>query len=547
MSRALRLLLVAVGFVIAGVITASPASAHALLTGSSPTNSETLANAPTQVVFSFSENVTLDLGYVKMVDAKGASITTSKPSHPQGDGSKVAVTLPTDLADGGYIASYRVVSADSHPIVGAISFAVGAAAPPQIGSSGALTNATDTDPWVSALYPVVRWVGYLGLAGLIGSMAFAGFIYPPIRRSARLRRFTWIAFDAAIISTVLGALFQGIYGAGRPLSGLLDGNLISATLETNLGRMYALRLVVLGFAGVTIWEWLSAAAVSRWVTYAASTMLVGLTLAIAGGGHAPIGSWGFLGLISDSLHLVAMGVWIGGLGVILACLTRDTEGAKLTAAMQRFSQIALWCVVIIIVTGTFQAWREVGTLAALFSTTYGWLVVAKVSGLIVLVALAYFSRTWVQRRSFDPPPVATLRRTVTMEAAVALVVIGLAAVLVSEPPAKEVYVAAASVSSSFTNGDRAAVTVTPARAGTNSVQVKITGKGSVPFDPQLVEATANQGAAKIGPFPVALKKTGPGLYTASQNLPVKGKWTLTLTITMSEFDKYVTTVTVQVA
>lgn len=376
---------------------------------------------------------------------------------------------------------------------------------------------------------------------------FRGFFYPPVRRSLRLRRFTWIAFDAAIIGTVLGLLFQGVYGSGRSLSGLLDGDLIGATLETNLGRMYALRLVLLGFAGITIWEWFSAAAVSRWITYAAGGMLGGLTLAIAGGGHAPIGSWGFLGLISDALHLIAMGVWIGGLGVVLVCITRDTDGEHLTAAMQRFSQIALWCVVIIIITGTFQAWREVGTLAALFSTTYGWLVVAKVIGLMVLVSLVYFSRTWVQRRSFDPPPVAVLRRTVAIEAAVALIVVGLAAVLVNEPPAKEVYSATARAASSFTNGDAVALTVTPARAGENSIRVKVTGKGGAPLDPELLEATANLNAARIGPLPVALKKTAPGLYAAMQNLPAKGKWTLIVTISLSEFDKYVTTVTVQVA
>jgi copper transport protein len=66
--------------------------------------------------------------------------------------------------------------------------------------------------------------------------------------------------------------------------------------------------------------------------------------------------------------------------------------ADAAQAVIRFSPLALGCVVAMVVTGTYMAWRNIGTLGALTATTYGQLVLAKVVGMCLLIALGYLAR-----------------------------------------------------------------------------------------------------------------------------------------------------------
>ncbi|MBP2391887.1 copper resistance CopC family protein [Aeromicrobium fastidiosum] len=104
------------------VLGAGPASAHAALVGTDPEDGSTLAAAPSSITFTFNENV-----------SRRAQVAVAAP-----DGSQVKVTgvrgldntVSAKLADvgqrGTYSASYRVVSADGHPVTGTIAYDVSA-------------------------------------------------------------------------------------------------------------------------------------------------------------------------------------------------------------------------------------------------------------------------------------------------------------------------------------------------------------------------------------------------------------------------------------
>jgi len=538
---------------VGAVIVAGPASAHALLEGSSPTNGQVLAKAPTSVEFDFSENVSLNLGYVRVVNEKGKRVDDGKITNPGGDGSKVAVGLPAGLPDGGYIASYRVISADSHPVSGAISFGVGTGTAPKIDSTGSQVATASSDPVVAFLYPVVRWLGYLGFALLMGVVVLAGFVHRPLRLERRTRQLGWLGFYVAIGSTILGILMQGVYGAGRGLGSLFSYDLIAATLETNLGRMDSLRLIFLGTLGVLLWEWLSARVVAPWMTYTATGLLVCAAGTISGGGHASSNGFSPILLGMDMLHLLAMGAWVGGLIVVLAVILPRVGEDELPQVIGEFSNLALISVLVLIATGTLQAFVQVGSIGALFATTYGWLVVAKIVGLLLLVIIAYGSRTWVnnrvaaQSKGTAAPTRAKLRRRVLVEVVVAAAVIGVAAVLVSEPPAKEVYSAPASATVEFPNGSTAQVSVVPARAGVNALHIYVFNKDGTVQKAQKLTATIEEKDAKVGPLNVSLTKAGTGHYlTSDQNFPIKGDWTVTITMILGQFDQYVASTVVTI-
>ncbi len=119
--------------------------------------------------------------------------------------------------------------------------------------------------------------------------------------------------------------------------------------------------------------------------------------------HASTGVQAPWGIPDDIIHLDAMALWIGGLAVLAGFALRDAgarDGQGLAAvarAVPRFSSIALGCVVALAASGAYQTWREVGSWNALADTTYGRLVIAKVTGLFFLIELGYLARRLIRR------------------------------------------------------------------------------------------------------------------------------------------------------
>ena len=104
------------------VVAAAPASAHATLLTTDPQNGGVYDKPPSQVKLRFNEPVEVSLGGVRLFSSDRERVVTGSPEHPGGTQSEVAVSLP-QLDDGTYVVTWRVISADSHPVEGAFTFA----------------------------------------------------------------------------------------------------------------------------------------------------------------------------------------------------------------------------------------------------------------------------------------------------------------------------------------------------------------------------------------------------------------------------------------
>jgi copper transport protein len=109
-------------WLVTGVLTAGPAAAHAELVSTSPAEGARLDAPPQQVTLTFSEGVSVAAGYARVLDAGGDRVDSGAPKV---DGDELTIGLRSGLPDGGYLVTYRVVSADSHPIAGANSVVLG--------------------------------------------------------------------------------------------------------------------------------------------------------------------------------------------------------------------------------------------------------------------------------------------------------------------------------------------------------------------------------------------------------------------------------------
>jgi copper transport protein len=576
---ALLLLALLGGWLVTGVFVAGPASAHATLVSTEPAEGGRLSAAPTQVTLEFSEGVSLGAGYARVLTADGARVDSGTA---QVDGATLTVPLRADLSDGGYLVTYRVVSADSHPISGAYSFVVGDG---ELVPTG--TAAEDTiDPGVSTALVAFRWLGFGGLALAVGVPVLALVCWPGGWGSGRLRRLaTWGA--VALAAGAVGSfLLQGPYAAGSGIGSAFDPALLGATAGSGNGRALLVRLVLaLALAVVLRPAWLGVPP-SRARLVAAGILAVGLVGSTAAVGHPVAGPWPGLAVAVTAVHVAAMTVWLGGLAGLLAAVLRPTtDPGELAAVLPRFSRLAFGAVVALVVTGTVQTVREVADPIALVTTTYGWVLVAKLVLVAVVLGAAGVSRVWVQQRlgvrrsrpagrrsltahAFTAPSgdegssapaeeeaaalragqqsesaaeqLPTLRRSVLVELAVAAGILALSAVLVGTPPARAAVAQPVDVllplqSSTGPDGS-VQVSVDPARPGDNTLHVYLfddTGRLTQPAD---IKVTLTEPAQDIGPLAVELLPAGPGHYVGDgMSVPGAGTWSLTVTVRMDEF------------
>jgi copper transport protein len=235
----------------------------------------------------------------------------------------------------------------------------------------------------------------------------------------------------------------------------------------------------------------------------------------------------------------------------------------MATVVPRFSRLAFWAVTAILITGSFQSWRQVRSTAALTDTTYGRLLIVKVALFAVLVGLGGLSRRVVRARyrmpaarlSFGPgtdtddPDRATttqLRRAVGAETAIAVAVLAVTALLVNAQPARS---ALAQPFNGEMRNDMVVVNVTldPAKAGPTDLHIYTLSPTGQQLEVQELTARFTLPSDDVGPLTVAVQRAGPGHFSAYDfNLPLRGDWTLEVKTLLSDIDEATLTTTIPV-
>ena len=147
--------------------------------------------------------------------------------------------------------------------------------------------------------------------------------------------------------------------------------------------------------------------------------------------------------IADFLHLAGVSAWLGGLVVLLTGVLRRRRPAELAQVFPRYSRYAQAAVGLIAVSGVFMAWQLVGSVPALFSTSYGRLLLIKMLLLAVVLATAQRSKAWVADRldlavllRGDALVVRPVLFSVAAETTLLLVVVSVATLLVTAAPGR---------------------------------------------------------------------------------------------------------------
>jgi putative copper export protein len=154
-------------------------------------------------------------------------------------------------------------------------------------------------------------------------------------------------------------------------------------------------------------------------------------------GHARENPWGTsLGLGLHSLHLLGGGIWLGTLFCLAVAGLRPAlagDAAAVARMVNAFSPVALVGAGLAISAGGLMAWAYVGSLANLWSTTYGKALLVKLLCLAGTAAIGALNWRVVRPRLGTPDATNRLRRSALFELAFALLLLGATAVLVALP------------------------------------------------------------------------------------------------------------------
>src|SRR3954470_24955555 len=151
-----------------------PAAAwgHATVEGTSPLSGQTVKREPALIEFRFTEPVEGNFGAIRVYDSKSRRVESGDSFHPSGTGAHLAVKLKPGLPDGTYTATYRVISADSHPVSGGFVFNIGDAGAAPAESVADLLQGSTAGPATEIAFGIARGLDYLAIALALGGLGF---------------------------------------------------------------------------------------------------------------------------------------------------------------------------------------------------------------------------------------------------------------------------------------------------------------------------------------------------------------------------------------
>jgi copper transport protein len=515
---------VLIAVLLAALAPTSPARAHASLVKAVPADGAVVPLAPPVLTLTFNEPVSPLT--IRLIGPDGAPIT---PAAVVAENATVTITPPSGLRQGTHVLSWRVISADGHPVGGALIFSIGA---PSRGPPAGTDEIADHN--VRAALWLAKLVIYVGLFVGIGGAFFRAWIGDPMAAAAR----GWIA---AIIVTGLIALpvsvgLQGLDALALALSGLTQKAAWAAGLETSYG------LTAIVAAGALFAGLFSLAATSPGLVRSLSLLgFVCLGVALILSGHASTAVPRLISRAAVLVHALAIAFWIGSL-LPLCVVVRASRahGSMANGVLKRFSRAIAPVLMLLLLSGLWLAVVQLGRVDALWTTAYGQVLAGKLVCVALLLGLGALNRyrlvpAFERRGAAAARPLAT---AFAVELALALVIFGLVALWRFTPPPRAL-VSDAPIAFHL-HGDKVMAEVEIARGGDAPARasVLVLDDAFQPLAAKGVTLVLANPAAGIEPLRLNAAPAAENRWSIDAlRIPVAGRWNLQVEILVSDFDK----------
>jgi len=496
--------------------------AHSTLINAVPAESSSLSASPPQIILTFNERLEKELYAIKVMDTNDKSVTANKAVMSL-DQTKVMLSLPA-LPKGTYTVSYKIISADGHPVGGSYVFTFGhtvegegAPQTPAVQIGGGLT--TDIT-YAQVLLLISRIVFYSSFLGLIGWI-FWVHSYKTEDMEIRLfdRKRALFLQRILLLSLLLMIYTQAL--------DMLDDwqwhDVASLFFSTNVGISWlvTLGLSLIGF-GLLLRSKLFD---SLWV-------LLMLAAKVANG-HAMSFSPRSDMIVFDFLHLLFASVWVGGL-LYIVFHWRKYHNYTLKF-IPLFSRYALISLVFLTISGTLYALGILPKISYVLYSQWGILLLSKI-GLVVLV----FASGGILRYFMKKNREKSLQRMFKMDVSLMiliLTVVGVLTYLHPLPANKALYWHVMGSNIHMT------MEITPNEPGKNLFYVQVWLPENQPKPKSVHLALTDESDADLGAIAVPIAESpadyDPNVYSGFLSytytatgpyLPFAGKWGIEVTV-----------------
>ncbi|MFL5333379.1 MAG: CopD family protein, partial [Geminicoccaceae bacterium] len=274
---------------------------------------------------------------------------------------------------------------------------------------------------------LARGLSVAALLSAYGALLFRVTVAPPVldrmgvgEFDRRWRILFWGSWSAVIIATLAWLALQAASMASAQ-DVLETASAIPTVLaDTSFGHLLLLRLLVLLVAALVLGR---GGRLRLWVATGLAALATGLQ-----GAHSHAAAMydgpSFL-LLSQVVHLLAAGAWLGGLLPLLLLIAVAPANAPVLAS-RRFSPMATLCVLLLAITASFQFWVLIEGLPGLIGTGYGRMALAKAGLFIALLGFASYNRFRLTPALLGPSAAIAkhrLYRSIAVETAVGLLVV----------------------------------------------------------------------------------------------------------------------------
>lgn len=504
--------------VLAWLLPIALAFAHAALVASVPADGAVLTDMPATARLSFNEPVSPLVLTLRSPDG------TVVPLGPvAGPTAMFDLPLPEGAGDGARVLTWRVVSADGHPVAGSLVFVVGAA-------DGAAPEAALGDARVPPLVHAVRVALFAALFFGVG-----GVFHAAVVAGAAAPVWTTVCLATGLVLVPFAAALNGLDLLGFDLTAIASAAPFAATAGTST----ALSLSLAAAAFVVALAAGRLAPALRPAAAVLGIVLVGAALAVSG--HAATAPPEVLTRTALVLHGAALAVWLGALPMLAGALRRDAAGSR--ASLARFSSLAPIAIAAIVLGGTGLVFAQMRGIDDLCTTAWGRILAVKLVLVGLLLAVAALNR-W----RWTPPALAgdaaatrSLGRAIRLEILLALAILATVGIWRFTPPPRTLVTDAVAEETLHRHlhggGMMADVTVSPGAAGPVRLRVDVYREMGEGLSPLEVKVQLSQAEAGIEPIRRTLRSVGDGAFESDGLLlPAGGTWRLRLDILVTDFE-----------
>jgi copper transport protein len=437
----------------------------------------------------------------------------------------VTIAAPASMASGTHVLSWRVISADGHPVGGSVVFSIRAPS-----AQPAADAASLADGYVRAGLWVARVAIYLGLLVGVGGVFFRAWIGDAGSRGADAACLTLIG--AALLAVPVSVGLQGLDALDLPLAALRQKAVWEAGLATSY-RLTAIAAAFALFAGVFAF----AAKSARVACTLSLAGLIVIGLAFALSGHASTAAPQLVNRPAVFLHGICVAFWIGALLPLAASLRGSPKDGR---GLERFSRVIPLPLLLLVVTGGWLAAMQLGRVDALWTTSYGQVLACKLAAVAVLLGLGATNRYWLvpKLQAGGITAARPLATSMAFELIVAVAIIALVALWRFTPPPRTLAIDAPI--SFHIHGDKAMAEIAIEREGGERARANMLVLDGAfrPLTAKEVTLVLANPAAGIEPLRRSAVHSGESNWRIDDlRVPVAGRWNVRVEILVSDFDK----------